>query len=78
MGLSSMFARLSGIIAPVIIILGKYWEPIPLIVFGGCSLIAGVLSLLLPETLGHNLPETIQEGEEYGSEFVLQFNMYRP
>ncbi|XP_022106113.1 organic cation transporter protein-like [Acanthaster planci] len=65
-GMSSMSARLSGVIAPVILILGNYWEPIPLIVFGGCSLLAGALALLLPETLNHALPETIQEGEEFG------------
>ncbi|XP_033625385.1 organic cation transporter protein-like isoform X1 [Asterias rubens] len=66
MGMSSMFARISGIIAPVILILGNFWKPLPLIVFGGCSLLAGVLALLLPETLNQDLPETIQEGEDYG------------
>ena len=67
MGMSSMFARISGIIAPVILILGNFWKPLPLIVFGGCSLLAGVLALLLPETLNQDLLETIQEGEEHGS-----------
>ncbi|XP_038058414.1 organic cation transporter protein-like [Patiria miniata] len=71
MGMSSMSARLSGVIAPVILILGKYWEPIPLVVFGGCSLLAGFLALLLPETLNHALPETVQEGEEFGKGQVL-------
>ncbi|XP_022106122.1 organic cation transporter protein-like isoform X2 [Acanthaster planci] len=65
-GMSSMSARLSGVIAPVILILGNYWEPVPLIVFGGCSLLAGALALLLPETLNHSLLETVQEGEEFG------------
>ena len=65
-----MSARLSGVIAPVILILGKYWEPIPLIVFGGFSLLAGILTLLLPETLNHALLETIQEGEEFGSKYM--------
>ncbi|XP_038075650.1 organic cation transporter protein-like [Patiria miniata] len=29
MGTSSMMARVSGILCPIILILGKYWEPLP-------------------------------------------------
>ncbi|XP_022094316.1 organic cation transporter protein-like [Acanthaster planci] len=64
-GSSSMVARVSGILCPIILLLGKHWEPLPLFVFGAGSVIAGVLSSMLPETLGRNLPNTIQEGENF-------------
>ncbi|XP_071801158.1 organic cation transporter protein-like [Asterias amurensis] len=66
MGMSSMVARVSGILAPIILILGKYWHPLPLFVFGGSSVLAGLFTLLLPETLGFNLPDTLEEGEQFG------------
>ncbi|XP_033625384.1 organic cation transporter protein-like [Asterias rubens] len=66
MGLSSMFARISSILAPVIVILSKHWEPLPLVVFGVCCLVASLLSLLLPETLNQHLLETMKDGEEFG------------
>ncbi|XP_038075646.1 organic cation transporter protein-like [Patiria miniata] len=73
MGTSSMMARVSGILCPIILILGKYWEPLPLCVFGGNAIIAGVLSLMLPETMGYSLPDTIQDGENFskGRSFQL-------
>ncbi len=63
-----MSARISGILAPVILLLSKYWEPLPLVIFGSSAVVAGALTLLLPETLNHHLPETIEEGEVFGSE----------
>ena len=39
----------------------------PLIVFGVSSLLAGALALLLPETMGKNLPETLEDGESFGT-----------
>ncbi|XP_072021064.1 organic cation transporter protein-like [Amphiura filiformis] len=66
MGMSSMCARISGVIAPFILILGNYWEQLPFVIFGANSIIAGLLALFLPETHGTNLPETLVEGEEFG------------
>ncbi len=66
MGTSSMCARVSGVISPIILLLQKYWKPLPLVVFGSSSVIAGLLILLLPETLKENLPETLQDGESFG------------
>ncbi len=35
-------------------------------VFGGCALLCGALSLLLPETLGRELPGTVREAIHFG------------
>ncbi|XP_038058409.1 organic cation transporter protein-like [Patiria miniata] len=64
LGASSMAARVSGVLCPIILILGKYWQPLPLCVFGGSSVLAGMLSLMLPETLGRDMPDTLQDGEK--------------
>ncbi|XP_059468322.1 organic cation transporter protein-like [Neocloeon triangulifer] len=66
MGISSTAARVGGIIAAFIHQLADTWKPLPLIVIGALALSAGLLSLLLPETLNRKLPETIEDGENFG------------
>ena len=72
MGMSSMSARVSGILSPIILLLGNYWAPLPLLVFGISSILAGVFALLLPETKGRPLPETLEDGENIGGEFGFE------
>ncbi|RUS86167.1 hypothetical protein EGW08_006061 [Elysia chlorotica] len=55
MGVASMSARIGGIVAPLILDLQSYSKPLPLVIFGGMSIFAGVLALLLPETAGKPL-----------------------
>lgn len=66
LGASSMMARIGGILAPYINVLGDLWKPLPMVIFGILSLVSGLLSLYLPETLNKKLPETIEEGERFG------------
>ncbi|XP_049803713.1 organic cation transporter protein-like isoform X1 [Schistocerca nitens] len=66
LGTSSMCARVGGIIAPYLNLLAGVWAPLPQLLFGVLTLIAGVLALLLPETLNKTLPDTIEEGEKFG------------
>lgn len=39
---------------------------LPLILFGSMGMIAGVLSLIFPETLGTKLPDTVWDAEKIG------------
>lgn len=70
LGASSMMARIGGILAPYINVLTDVWKPLPLVIFGVLSLISGLFSLYLPETLNKKLPETIEEGERFGRKDV--------
>ena len=45
---------------------GYLGRALPLVVFGGFSVLAGLLSLILPETLNQKLPETIEDGKHFG------------
>ena len=46
---------------------GDIGRALPLIVFGSLSVVAGLLSINLPETLHKQLPETIEDGEKFGT-----------
>ncbi|XP_017113967.1 organic cation transporter protein [Drosophila elegans] len=72
LGASSMVARVGGILAPYLKLLGEIWRPLPLIICGALSLTAGLLSLLLPETLNKPMPETIEDGENFGKKTAPQ------
>jgi len=43
------------------------WKPLPSLVFGVFAAVSGLLYLCLPETLGHVLPDTIEEAELFGA-----------
>lgn len=65
-GALSTISRLTSLLAPFIPLLKSYYSFLPLTVFGSFALVAGMLSLFLPETLGCDLPDTISEAEEVG------------
>lgn len=66
MGLGSMCARTSGTLTPFVSLLGSFDTRLPKIVFGGIAVIAGLLTTLLPETLKKPMPQTLQDGEDFG------------
>ncbi|KAG5843311.1 solute carrier family 22 member 5-like [Anguilla anguilla] len=55
----SMASRLGSISAPYFIHLGTYYKPLPYLLMGSLSVLGALLSILLPETYGLPLPETI-------------------
>ncbi|KAM6282599.1 solute carrier family 22 member 13-like [Porphyrio hochstetteri] len=54
-GLCSMAARVAGIMAPLIRLLGQYHRAIPMAIFGSAPVVGGLLCFLLPETRGTDL-----------------------
>ncbi|XP_057254270.1 solute carrier family 22 member 13-like isoform X1 [Pezoporus wallicus] len=56
-GLCSMSARLSGIMAPLMLLLKRYHRAIPMAVFGSVTMVVGLLCFLLPETRGTDLAD---------------------
>ncbi|XP_064117450.1 organic cation transporter protein-like isoform X1 [Macrobrachium nipponense] len=67
-GACSMCARVGGLIAPFIAYSAKTYKPLPLLIFGALSIISGTLIVLLPETVGCELPQTLQESEDFGKD----------
>ncbi|XP_035825419.1 organic cation transporter protein [Aplysia californica] len=70
-GASSMIARVGGMVAPYvadlgILVGGSFGAALPYIVFGASALVAGLMALSLPETLGETLPETIEDAINFG------------
>lgn len=66
MGLGSMSARLSGALTPLIALLDSFDPTIPAVIFGVIALLSGVCVMLLPETMGQPMPQSIADGENFG------------
>uniref|UniRef100_A0A670ZXC3 Solute carrier family 22 member 13-like n=1 Tax=Pseudonaja textilis TaxID=8673 RepID=A0A670ZXC3_PSETE len=60
LGFCSTFARVAGILAPLLGILAKYHLAIPMFTCGSLALIAGILCFFLPETCNKDLQDLIQ------------------
>lgn len=56
----------ASILAPFIVFLSHVMPGLPLIVLGLLGIFGGCLSLFLPETLNHELPQSLSDGEEFG------------
>lgn len=65
-GISSMCARLSGALTPMIFLLDSLNPKVPAILFGFIALVSGFLALYLPETANQSMPESIEDGENFG------------
>ncbi|KAH9525165.1 hypothetical protein Btru_000519 [Bulinus truncatus] len=70
-GISSVMSRIGGILAPYIadignVVHGDMAVVLPLLIFGGTSIVAGLLALLLPETAHKMLPESVEDAKNFG------------
>ncbi|XP_051902141.1 solute carrier family 22 member 4-like [Hippocampus zosterae] len=61
MGCCSMAARVGTIISPFIIYLGQYYKALPYILMGSLAISGAFVCLLLPESFGKPLPETLTQ-----------------
>jgi len=66
-GLCSTSARVGGLLAPTIASLASTNPLLPFLIMGCCSCVGGLAALLLPETAGLPLPDTVQEAVSIGS-----------
>ena len=64
MGVSSLSARVGGMVAPFIVLLGDHHTSLPMLVFACTALLAGIVGLRLRETQGKRMPETFDDIEE--------------
>ncbi|XP_076676170.1 organic cation transporter protein-like isoform X2 [Andrena cerasifolii] len=65
-GLGSICARTGSMIAPYIATMGKIQPWLPPVLFGVGPLVGASLCLLLPETMNCKLPDTLEDGENFG------------
>jgi len=72
-GLCSTSARLGGILSPYIASLSSTSPLLPFLIMGCCCCLGGMAALLLPETSGLPLPDTVDEAVRNGR----STNMYK-
>ncbi|XP_077448472.1 organic cation/carnitine transporter 2-like [Stigmatopora argus] len=65
LGACSMAARIGSILAPYVLYLRSYWVSLPYMLMGGLITTASLLSLLLPESFGMPLPETVDHMQPF-------------
>ncbi|CAH1788449.1 unnamed protein product [Owenia fusiformis] len=68
LGVGSSIGRIGGLIAPQMPLLAKTWYGLPYLVMGIIPILTGIMAVLLPETMGKTLPETLKQGELFGIE----------
>ncbi|XP_069192617.1 organic cation transporter protein isoform X2 [Procambarus clarkii] len=61
LGLCSTFARIGAMLAPFSSDLEEIYIPLPMIVFGVLSFVAGLLNVVMPETLHTILPDSVAD-----------------
>ncbi|XP_040912127.1 solute carrier family 22 member 4-like [Toxotes jaculatrix] len=63
LGVASTAARIGTIICPYVIYTGVYNKILPYVIFGTVSIVAAVVSMLLPDTRNNKLPDLISQAK---------------
>ncbi|KAK6737117.1 hypothetical protein RB195_019672 [Necator americanus] len=63
-GFCETMSRIGGILAPYVIALSRISPIVPMVLLSFISLVGGLLSFILPETLNRQLPSTIRESSQ--------------
>ncbi|XP_066216279.1 solute carrier family 22 member 6 isoform X2 [Saccopteryx leptura] len=66
LGMGSTMARVGSIISPLVSMTAELHPSVPFFIFGIVAMAASIVTLLLPETLGRPLPDTVQDMENRG------------
>jgi len=68
-GLAAFLGSIGLTVIPFINYLGSNWLILPIVIMGVFSIAGGLATLRLPETLNTKLPQTVQDGEDFGISF---------
>ncbi|XP_068227579.1 beta-alanine transporter isoform X2 [Palaemon carinicauda] len=71
LSVSAVAGMIGPIVIPLINHLGSEMMVLPLIIMGILLNLGGLFSLMLPETLHQHLPQTLEEGEEFGKNLTM-------
>ncbi|KAM9302301.1 solute carrier family 22 member 6-A-like [Gastrophryne carolinensis] len=63
LGLANTMARVGGIVAPLVMMLGDFYPFLPPVIYGGSLIVSALVLYILPETGNRPLPDTIEEVE---------------
>ncbi|XP_012267392.2 carcinine transporter-like [Athalia rosae] len=63
-----IFGIIAHSVAPYIVDLATFWTGLPMLSLGIISIIAAIIILYLPETVGQQLSQTLEEGENFGKD----------
>ncbi|KAK9871378.1 hypothetical protein WA026_011633 [Henosepilachna vigintioctopunctata] len=66
LGIGGMCARTSGALTPLITLLDSFDPKMPSMIFAVIAILSGFLTMFLPETMGREMPSTIEDGENFG------------
>lgn len=61
LGMGSTMARVGSIVSPLVSMTAEIYPSLPLFIFGAVPVAASAVVVLLPETLGQPLPDTVQD-----------------
>ncbi|XP_060810348.1 beta-alanine transporter isoform X2 [Amyelois transitella] len=62
---------LGAVVSPYVVHSGTVWSSLPLVIVGAITVVGTLLSLLLPETTGRSIPQTLADGERLVAENML-------
>lgn len=67
LALGHILANAIGVVAPYMVYLGTIYDiRCPYYILGVLFFIGGASAIFLPETLHHKLPDTLEEGKDFG------------
>ncbi|XP_013176005.1 PREDICTED: organic cation transporter protein isoform X1 [Papilio xuthus] len=58
----------ASIVAPFVVYLANISQDLPLLILGVLGVMGGLLCLFLPETMDTEMPQTLQDGENFGKD----------